>query len=113
MGGGATVIVTGVLLQIDSECPVAISSFSDKKCVNTLPPRRPSPTLNMPASYGSDGTPNTSVIVIVVLVVVIAITIVIALIIGVLFLRKHQAKLKNATKGYDLDVCSKVLSRSV
>ena len=67
----------------------------------------------MPASYGSDGTPNTSVIVIVVVVVVIAITIVIALIIGVLFLRKHQAKFKNGTKGYDLDVCSKVLSRNV
>ena len=113
VGGGATVIVTGVLLQIDSECPVAISSLSDKKCVNTLPPRRPSPTLNMPASYGSDGTPNTSVIVIVVVVAVIAIAIVIALIIGVLFLRKHQAKLQNATKGYDLDVCSKVLSRYI
>ena len=95
MRGGATVIVTGVLLQIGSEYPVAISSLSDKKCVNTLPPQ-PSPTLNMPASYGSDGTSNTSVIVIVVVVVVIAITIVVALIIGVLFLRKHQAKLQNA-----------------
>ena len=112
MRGGATVIVTGILLQIDSECPVAISSLSDKKCVNTLPPR-PSPTQNMPASYGSDGTPNTSVIVIVVVVVVITIAIVIALIIGVLFLRKHQAKLQNATKRYDLDVCSKFLSRNV
>ena len=32
VSGGASIIVTGVLMRVDSECPVAISSLSEEEC---------------------------------------------------------------------------------
>ena len=48
-GGEATIIVTGILMTVDHNCPVVISSFSEPECykptlpVNTLPVPVPTP----------------------------------------------------------------------
>ena len=36
--GGASVIVTGILMRIDSNCPVVISSFGETECSKPTPP---------------------------------------------------------------------------
>ena len=36
-GGGASVIVTGILMTVDSHCSVAISSFSEPECSKPTP----------------------------------------------------------------------------
>ena len=38
VSGGASIIVTGVLMTVDSECSVAISSLSEGECSPTQPP---------------------------------------------------------------------------
>ena len=38
VSGGASIIVTGVLMMVDSECPVAISSINDGGCSPTTEP---------------------------------------------------------------------------
>ena len=38
MSGGASIIVTGVLMTVDSECSVAISSLNEGECSPTQPP---------------------------------------------------------------------------
>ena len=38
VSGGASIIVTGVLMTVDSECSVAISSFNEGECSSTQPP---------------------------------------------------------------------------
>ena len=48
-GGEATIIVTGILMTVDHNCPVVISSFSEPECykptlpVHTLPVPVPTP----------------------------------------------------------------------
>ena len=37
-GGGASVIVTGILMRIDPNCPVVISSLSELECFKPIPP---------------------------------------------------------------------------
>ena len=52
-GGGASVIVTGVLMTVDSQCSVAISSLSEPECSKPSPPPnepKPSPTPTLPHS---------------------------------------------------------------
>ena len=61
VSGGASIIVTGVLMTVDSECSVAISSLSEGECTPTQPP-----------------TPSTAIIggvVAVIVIVLVAITI--------------------------------------
>ena len=52
-GGGASVIVAGVLMTVDSQCSVAISSLSDPECSKPSPPpneNKPSLTQALPPS---------------------------------------------------------------
>ena len=37
-GGGASVIVTGILMRVDPNCPVAISSLSEPECFKPIQP---------------------------------------------------------------------------
>ena len=69
---GPSFIVTGILMKVDSECAVAISSLSDGECTQTSTDSSPS------SSQASSDTPANAIIG-----GVATITIVIALIVGV------------------------------
>ena len=96
--GGASVIVSGVLMKVDVRCSVEISNLSEEECimkpVNT--------TTNDPDS--KSGAPlSITVVAVVVLVVVLIIAITTAIvIITVVVLKSHKAKhsLKNSSKVY-------------
>ena len=58
VSGGATIIVTGVLMTVDTECSVAISSLSEGECsITTTQP--PDTTASTPSSTNSTGTPSS------------------------------------------------------
>ena len=66
VSGGATIIVTGVLMTVDAECSVAISSLSEGECI--------------PETATTSSTSNTAAIiggVVVAVVFIIALTVVI------------------------------------
>ena len=70
-GGGARVIVTGVLT-IDANCSVAISSLSEPECSYTPPPSTDA------VCSSSNNTPSVVAgVVVVIVVIVIAVTTVI------------------------------------
>ena len=106
-GGGASVIVTGVLMTVDSHCSVAISSLSEPECS----PTPPAPTAK-PAGIEGEGTSSsdtttpaiTAGVVVVTVAVIIAVAIVI---VAVVFLglrhRRGGAKLKSSNQRYSLD----------
>ena len=48
VGGRASVIVAGVLMAVDTECSVAISSLSDPECLR-MPSTEPTPTIPSPS----------------------------------------------------------------
>ena len=55
VSGGAGIIMTGVLVKVDSECPVAISSLGEGECQQpptTEPTTKPSTTDNTAAIIG-------------------------------------------------------------
>ena len=57
VSGGATIIVTGVLMTVDAECSVAISSLSEGECsMTTTQP----PDTGSPSSTDSTGTPSST-----------------------------------------------------
>ena len=56
MSGGPGVIVTGVLMTVDSHCSVAISSLSEREC---LPPPTDPPTTNPPNTDATTEDSNT------------------------------------------------------
>ena len=56
VSGGATIIVTGVLMTVDAECSVAISSLSEGECSMTT--TQPPDTIT-PSSTDSTGTPSS------------------------------------------------------
>ena len=123
--GGASIIVTGVLMTVDSECSVAISSLSDGECSPTQPPDTdptpssttatptdptttvpgiPDPSVEVTAneeegSTGKSSSSNTVVIIggVVCVILIIAITIVAII---ALLLKSHRGEisLKNAKK---------------
>ena len=71
VSSGASIIVTGVLMTVNSECSVAISSLSEGECSSTQPP-----TTN--TSAASESTNSAAIIggvVAVILIVSVAITI--------------------------------------
>ena len=75
-GGGASVIVTGVLMTIDANCSVAITSPSDPECSNTPPPSTDA------VCSSPNNTPSVVAgVVVVIVVIVIAVTTVISTII--------------------------------
>ena len=121
--GGASIIVTGVLMTVDSECPVAISSLSEGECSPTQPPDTdptPSSTTTTPTDLTTTvpGIPDPSVgvtaneeegstdksssstiiggVVAIVIVLIIAITTVIVALL--LKSRRGEISLKNAEK---------------
>ena len=104
--GGATVIVTGVLMRVDTECPVAISSLGEKECLQILPSLSsaiPTTTVaNVMSSItstlptGSDDAKNpSSSTVIIAVVVVIAVLIIGTLILVIAFQLLRNFKAKN------------------
>ena len=100
VSSGATIIVTGVLMTVDAECSVAISSLSEGECsMTTTQP----PDIDTPSSTDSTGTPssdsqsstdNTAAViggvVAVILIITAAITIVmIAIVALIMKSRRH------------------------
>ena len=81
MRGGPGVIVTGVLMTVDSHCSVAISSLSEGECLPHDPSTEPRAT-DSTTKYGSSqgSTDNTALIIggtfAIVLIIVVALTIV-------------------------------------
>ena len=93
MRGGPGVIVTGVLMTVDSHCSVAISSLSEGECLPHDPstePRATDDTTKYGSSQGS--TDNTAGIIggtfAIVLIIVVALTIIA---IAALILKNRQA----------------------
>ena len=125
--GGDSIIVTGVLMTVDSECSVAISSLSEGECSPTQPPNTdptPSSTTTTPTdpittapgipdpsvevtineedrSTGKSSSSNTVAIIggIVPIVIVLIIAITIVAIIALILKSRHgEISLKNAEK---------------
>ena len=109
VSGRASIIVTGVLMTMDSECSVAISSLSEGECSPTQPPTidtKP-PTIDNTTDTQTDqtSTDNTAAIiggvvaVVIVLIITIAITvIVIVIVILVMKNRRGDFYIKNTEK---------------
>ena len=112
VSGGASIIVTGVLMTVDSECSVAISSLSEGECTPTQPPTTDSPTDTKPpitdnttategpsSATDQTSTDNTAAIiggvVAIVLIITVGITVIVVL---VLKSRRGELFLKNAEK---------------
>ena len=76
---GASIIVTGVLIRVDSDCSVAISSLSQGECSTTQPP--------------DTGLSNSIVAIIGGTVAVLVITFAVVAIIMTLILKKHSRTL--------------------
>ena len=87
--GGPSIVVTGVLMTVDSECSVAISSLSEGECLETPPTPDPTPdhkpttdtsSMSTTGSTNANGSTNIAIvigIVVIVLIVAIAVTVVI------------------------------------
>ena len=79
VSGGASIIVTGVLIRVDSDCSVAISSLREGECFTTQPP--------------DTGLSNSIVAIIGGTVAVLVITFAVVAIIMTLILKKHSRTL--------------------
>ena len=86
VSGGATIIVTGVLMTVDAECSVAISSLSEGECI---------PDTAMPAS-SADNTAGVIGGVVVAVLFIIAALVVAGVVILALFLKRRQVKQPNS-----------------
>ena len=87
--GGASIIVTGVRLTVDSECSVAISSLSEGECDTTTSTSSPSSSDNIAIIGGIVAA------VVIVLIVAIAVTVVIIVAL-VLKTRRGDLSIKKA-----------------
>ena len=105
VSGGASIIVTGVRMTVDTECSVAISSLSEGECSPTQPPTTDSPTDTKPPSMATDdstasegpssatdqtSTDNTAAIIGGVVAVVLIVTIGITVIVIVVLVMKNR-----------------------
>ena len=87
--GGASIIVNGVRLTVDSECSVAISSLSEGECDTT--------TSSTSSSSSSDNTAIIGGIVAVVIVLIVAIAVTVVIIVAlVLKTRRGDLSIKKA-----------------
>ena len=91
VSGGATIIVTGVLMIVDAECSVAISSLSEGECsMTTTQP----PDTGTPSSDSQSSTDNTAAViggvVAVIFIITVAITIVIIIAIVALIIKSRR-----------------------
>ena len=105
MRGGPGVIVTGVLMTVDSHCSVAISSLSEGECPPLITEPSPLPDTTTP---DTGATPETTtglvagaVAAVVVIVLIIAVTIAIVIIVFlVLKSRRGELSLKKSDGKY-------------
>ena len=74
---GPSFIVTGILMKVDSECAVAISSLSDGECIQTSP-------------SSSEVSPDTPAIIGGVVATVIVITIGVVIVVYIVRVKTHQ-----------------------
>ena len=82
--GGASIIVTGVLMTVDSECSVAISSLSEGECTPTQPP-------TTDTSAASESTNSAAIIggvVAVILIVSVALTVTVIAVVFIMKIRR-------------------------
>ena len=84
--GGASIIVTGVLMTVDSECSVAISSLSEGECLSptteattTINDASPSSSTSSQGSYDNAAIIGGTVAVVIVLIVAITLVIIVVL----------------------------------
>ena len=106
-GGQATVIVTGVLMRVDTECPVAISSLSEKECLQILPSQSSAIPTTTVASTLPNGSSSATVIIAVVVVVAVLIIGILVLVIALQirnWLAKHPPMHASERYGMCLDV---------
>ena len=97
-GGGASLIMTGVLMTVDSHCSVAISSLSQPQC--------PPSSTDMP---DEDPAQVSTALIGGIVAVVIVLIAVITIIILVLRNRRGEVSLKNnSDKKYDCDICQSI-----
>ena len=83
VSGGASIIVTGVLMTVDSECSVAITSLSEGECSPTQPPTSSTATSAVYSTVATSG--NTVGAIIggaVAVVLIIASTVIVLTVIG-------------------------------
>ena len=96
VSGGATIIVTEVLMTVDSKCSVAISSFSEGECTPTQPPiysTDPTPDIiSTDTSAASESTNSAAiiggVIVAVILIVSVALTVTVIAVVFIMKIRR-------------------------
>ena len=81
VSGGATIIVTGVLMTVDAECSVAISSLSEGECSMT--------------KTAQSSTDNTAAVIggVVAVILIIAITIIIIAIVALIMKSRRHGDL--------------------
>ena len=72
---GPSLIVTGILMKVDSECAVAISSLSDGECIQISTDSSPSSTSSSQTSSAIIGGVVATVIVITVGVVIVIVSV--------------------------------------
>jgi hypothetical protein len=95
-GGQASVIVTGVLLRVDSQCSVAITHLSEGQCVPTLPPT----TTDHTTTSGSDtATLIGGATVAVVFIIAITIGITVTVIAFLVLRNRHLGNTMRDTNG--------------
>ena len=91
--GGASIIVTGVLMTVDSECSVAISSLSEGECSTT-----PSPATD-PGTSTSTGKNTTAIVGGVLAVVVIVLVLIIVFMIVAVTMKNHHRNMPSKDAG--------------
>jgi len=96
ISGDVSIIVLGLILEIDPTCPVLISSFSDPECqLATSPPSGTGATTSTEVPSGTNTTTSTEAIAagVVVGIVIIAIVVVV-FVIAVIITRRRSASWK-------------------
>ena len=101
VSGGATIIVNGVLMTVDAECSVAISSLSEGECsmTTTQPPDTGTPSstdsTGTPFSDSQSSTDNTAAVIggVVAVILIIAITIIIIAIVALIMKSRRHGDL--------------------
>ena len=92
VSGGTSIIVTGVLMTVDSECSVAISSLNEGECSPTQPPTTdPITSSNVTTTESTTSTSDTAAIIggVVAIILIIAITVVILAIVALILKNRH------------------------
>ena len=99
VSGEASIIVTGVLMRVDSECSVAISSLSEGECSSTQPPTPDRiPETQTPTMDNTNITTHNiaAIIGVIAVVIVLIIAIMIAVIVIVVVMKDRRGSLSNA-----------------